>query len=561
MKEVLKLEIQVISIVHIIAIVLSIVFFMIFYMKADKDHAVKSFLVVQLSMIGWMIFKIFKTVSPTTMTRWWFIVAYYFCACVLEIAFLEFGYAYYKKKPLSMKVRRWAYVLPLIQFLVVLTNPYHHLFYAKYTFRGDSFGPLFYLHTLLEYLFITVGFVYCYKQFKVVFRNKKKWYKYLVSSAILIPLILNFFYITKILHRVVFALGLPVIFDITPIVFTWSAMIFVHATFNSDFLNLSPILKHEIVHKLDTPICLLDSGYDVIYINEKLEAMFKGDSYRIIKGIVEKIQDKEIGMKEVQFEAYYLEIEINEVQTLLETQHILTVTDISSYREIEAELSEKEKILEASNEELEVAIKILKETSKIGARGYVARELHDIIGHSLVVTIKLLEVAKVYFEKDPVMSLSAVSDAYSAIDSGIVEMRKIKDAGRADCVYTGDKLKKEIEKIFREIKNIDLKTKLLFKGSGYNLDVKTFDIISKVCTELVTNSIKHSQCKEIFISVNLNSERIQLLVMDNGVGTDHLINGNGLKGIESRLALVGGRVEFITSMGEGFMSRIMIYVH
>jgi signal transduction histidine kinase len=64
--------------------------------------------------------------------------------------------------------------------------------------------------------------------------------------------------------------------------------------------------------------------------------------------------------------------------------------------------------------------------------------------------------------------------------------------------------------------------------------------------------------KEIFISVNIKKDEITILVMDNGIGCNKLIKGNGLKGIEDRLKLIDGTVEFITSKQEGFMSKISI---
>ena len=558
MNDVLKVEIEAICVVHIVAIIISIIFIMMFYVKAHKDHALKAFLVMQMSMIGWMIFKIFKTVSPTVLSRWWFIVAYYCCACIFEIAFLEFGYAYYKGKPLPNKIRAIAYVFPIIQMIAVATNPYHFLFYSSYDFWGDSFGVLFYVHTALEYIYIGIGFTYCYKTFKLKFKDKSIRYKYFISSAIIIPLILNFLFITKIIHRVVFAIGIPVIFDITPIVFTWSVMVFVYATFNSDFINLSPILRHEIVHKLDTPICVLDSGFNVIYINDKLNDLFLGNGKKMVQRILHKIDINAQSQCEIKLDAYHLNVYLNEVQTLVETQYILTLKDITSYRTTEEELFNREMELDRSNNELEKTIKILKETSKVGARNYIARELHDIIGHSLVVTIKLLEVAKLYFERDRALSDSAIQDAITSVDEGIISMNAIKQMNTNDLNYTGEILKKDIQKMLNHIKNMNIDAKLHFKGALYSLDEKVYDVIKKTCTELVTNSLKHGEARNLFISIHIKKESVHMRVMDNGKGCNNLKKGNGLNGIVDRLELINGSVDFVTSYDEGFISNISI---
>ncbi|MCT4543662.1 MAG: histidine kinase [Vallitalea sp.] len=553
MKEVLKIEISAICTVHIIAIILSIIFFMIFYMKAKKDYSLYAFLVMQVSMIGWMVFKIFKTVSPTEVSRWWFIVGYYFCACVFELAFLEFTYSNYKGKPIKKKIRYLLYCIVLFQFSWILTNPAHHLFYATYNFWRDSFGILFYVHTVLEYSFIIVGFVYGCKIFKDRFIGKSFLYKLLISSAIIIPLILNMLFITKVLHKFVRdIIGIPVIFDITPIVFVFSTMVFVYATFNHEFIDLSPIIRYEIVHKLDTPICVLDSGFEVIYFNEKTESIFGNDTKKILNNAFKNTHKNK---KDMEIDNKIFNISLNEVNTLKETQYLVTLNNITDYKSIESRIVHEQKELENTKKNLESTINKLKETSKIGARNYIARELHDIIGHSLVVTIKLLDVAKLYFYKDKELSTQAIKDGFSSIESGIDAMENIK---KKDKEYTGVKLKKDIEKILHRIKLSGISSHLSFKGLYYDLEEKTYDVINKICLELVTNSIKHSNAKEIFISINIKDEGINILFMDNGEGCDNLALGNGLTGIKERLVLVNGTAEFVTQSGEGFMSKISI---
>lgn len=557
MKEILKIEIQAICIVHMIAIVLSIVFFMIFYMKANKDHALKAFLMMQVSMIAWMVFKIFKTVSPTEVSRWWFIVAYYFCACVFEVAFLEFTYAYYTGKPIGNKIRLLLYGLPILQFSWVLTNPVHHMFYSFYDFGGDQFGVLFYIHTMIEYAFIFVGFVYGCLTFRNRFRGKRVWYKILIASTILLPMILNFLYITKVLHAFIFAIGIPVIFDITPIVFVFSTMVFVYATFNHEFINLLPIMRHEIVHKLDTPICVLDSTFVVIYINEKLEEVLGEDTIQIMKeavqtsNLLQMLNQKE----EVRIADHIFAMYARAVNTGAETQYLITLNDISDYKRIEEKIVSEQQECSQANEELEYAIEKLRKTSKVGARNYVARELHDIIGHSLVVTIKLLEVAKLYYHKELEACKIALSDGVAAIETGIQSMNAITSKERS---YTGRKLEKSIGIMLNRIKTTEVDTHFRLKGAYQSLEEKSFDMIHRICQELMTNTLKYAEAKEIFISIQIKEEEINILVMDNGIGCKELVLGNGLRGIQERLKLIDGKAEFITAPGEGFLTKIKI---
>lgn len=557
MSELLKLEIETICTVHIIAIVLAIIFFMMFYVKTNRDYATKAFLVLQISIITWLVFKIFKTVSPTEITRWWFIVGYYFCACVFEVAFLEFTYANYKGRPIKKAIRYILYGLSFIQFLLILTNPTHHLFYARYDFWGDSFGPLFYVHMIIVYGFISVGFVYGYRTFQRRFKGEKLWYKSLIASTILVPLSINFLYITKTLHKFTYSMGIPVIFDITPIAFVISTLVFVYATFNHELINRSPMMRHEIVHRLDTPICVLDSSYEVIYINEKLKEILKDQAMEKVNLAIHRLDINQIKdkKKEINIDDKVFIILIRTVHTLKETQYLATLQNITDYKNIEGQIRREQEALIRTNCELETTIGKLKKISKIGARNFVARELHDILGHSLVVTIKLLEVARLYVNKDGNFSSIALADGVLSLESGLESLSNMTSKNDN---YTGKDLEKELGKMFHRIKATGIKTRLSFKGLHYNIDEKTYDIICRICQELITNALKHSSAKEIFISIGINQEEISILVMDNGKGCNKLVWGNGLRGIKERLRLIRGEVSFITSEGEGFMSKIRI---
>ncbi|WDP84409.1 MAG: hypothetical protein HUN05_03970 [Desulfobacter sp.] len=262
MPEVLKLEIAVICLVHLAAIILSVVCLTVFAMKTRRDdHAANAFIVVMVAMIMWMVFKIFKTVAPEVNLRWVFILGYYACTLVLELAFVEFGYAYLTEKPLSSKLRRWLCLVALVQFSWILINPLHYLFYSRYDFWDDSFGPLFYIHMAVEYAFIITGFIFCSRRFKREFSGKNKIVTRVFSAVIVVPLVLNLLYITKVIDRFTVIAQIPVVFDITPIVFTWSILLFMYVTFNHDFITPTPLMRHEITHHLNLALGLFNKNF------------------------------------------------------------------------------------------------------------------------------------------------------------------------------------------------------------------------------------------------------------------------------------------------------------
>ncbi len=555
----LRQEIAVIGILHILAIVIALVFLMTFLIQARRDYAVKAFLLMQVSIIFWMIFKIFKTVSPNETLRWSFIVAYYFCICLFEVTFFEFAFSYYKGRPAKKMFRYVLYAVATTQFLWVLTNPWHHLFYATYDFWSDSFGPLFFVHSAIAYALLLVGVVYCSLTFRRHFVGTALWYKMALAAAMLSPLLFNYLFISGSIESVLNLFGVDFRFDtdITPLVFIFSTSVFMYATFNHKILDLSPIMKHEIVHQLDTAICVLNRSGRVVYANEKAMQSFGKMAKRRLERALKQFKFAELraAKAELIIEREVYNVFIQPVNGVINKQYIVRFNNISDYKKVEADILNEQAALNDTNRALQTIIEQLKKGSRIGAREYVARELHDIIGHSLVVAIKALEVTKMYHRIDRLASQKALADSAKVLQNGIASMG---DVHSGEARLYGETLQRDIEEMLSRVNSGAIKTRFIFKGSQLLIDGQIYDIINRICLELVTNSLKHGQVNELFLSIALRGHAIELLYIDDGVGCVKLNEGNGLRGIRKRLAQVDGRADFICPEGVGFTAKISI---
>ncbi len=84
--------------------------------------------------------------------------------------------------------------------------------------------------------------------------------------------------------------------------------------------------------------------------------------------------------------------------------------------------------------------------------------------------------------------------------------------------------------------------------------------VYRIIQELLTNAIKHSQAKEIDISLNLNNESLILMIEDSGVGfnPNKIIKGIGLLNINSRVASVNGKLTIDSKVGRGTIFTVEI---
>jgi signal transduction histidine kinase len=563
MKEIAKVEILTICAWQLGALMAILVAFVILYLKANRTETLNAFFSILAAIGLWLTGKIFKTVAPTIELRWSFIVIYYFAICWLEVALLEFGYTYNKGRNMVTKKRLLLYILPTIQFFIVATNPLHHLFYSEFTFFSDQFGPLFYIHIVIEYIYIFAGIILCRNKLKQQLKYRSTGYKFLISFAMLAPIVLHLLYISRILEDLFDRINLKVIFDVTPIVFTWSALLFVYAAFKYEFFEITPVLKHKIVQNLDKPVCIIDKFADVLFVNEQLAKWL--DDVNGHNDFLDFLKRRRADITKEEFRSAIEEpFRMNDnvymyysrkIKDLEGVKYIVIFNDITASIRAKEKLVSNNRKLQKINEELSEQIKLIENYSKIYARKFVARELHDIIGHSLVLSMKLLEVAKLS-KGNKEKALESLEKAKECMEQGIEDMKTINEDG--DISETGHHLKDTIAGIIRRIQDLGVEVSFYFNGEQYRLDFTVFEVVRNVITELTTNVLKHSKASKLLLSVNLDKNQISVTCMDNGIGVDEIVPGNGLNGIVNRLKAVNGKIEFTSERNEGFVSNLAI---
>lgn len=555
-----EVKVATISMWNAAAMLIHVFAFTLLYMKGNKNHTLKTFFIAQLGMFIWLAGKVLKTVSPNELLRWGFIVFYYFGICLLEAGFLDFAVTYFTGKPMKKGLRIPLYTLALLQFIFVLTNPLHYTFYSRFGFWGDDFGRYFYVHVAINYGLILLGMVLCGIKFSKQMRSAKLWQRFMIPFAILTPLIFNFIYISRLLEALFDYLGIQV-FDITPIVYTWSILVFVYATFKHEFLDLTPIMKHEITGHLDTLILIVDEQGNAIYTNREFDRAFDNEGNSdTAKALIQRYNLKGNSLIDdgyISYNGYHYKYVISPLKSVNQLQHIVSFEDITEYEMARIALDKENQQLHESNRKLESQIEMLVETSAIGARNYVARELHDIIGHSLVVSMKLLEVSTIAYEKNKAHVKDSIAKAGETLEHGFEEMATLLDKGVHHKVQI-DGLDKELKSLLKAVEVSGLDVKYYFKCKEMTVTDKVFDVVRKVSMELTTNALKHSKADRLLLSLMTVDDEIRLTVMDNGIGTKTLTKGNGLMGIDSRLALIGGVANYDTDNSEGFIVNVSV---
>jgi signal transduction histidine kinase len=103
-----------------------------------------------------------------------------------------------------------------------------------------------------------------------------------------------------------------------------------------------------------------------------------------------------------------------------------------------------------------------------------------------------------------------------------------------------------IDKI-EQTHQIHFNIKSNIKGSRFNNEAEVH--LYRIITELVKNSISHSNCNEVNIKLHLNGDAFSMIYFDNGIGYEiqekpSPDSGIGLQNIRTRVKLLNGTIEF-----------------
>lgn len=183
-------------------------------------------------------------------------------------------------------------------------------------------------------------------------------------------------------------------------------------------------------------------------------------------------------------------------------------------------------------------------------RNSISRELHDNVN-------QLLMSAKLYMSSarnEPMKAKEYLEKAIQYQTMAVAEIRKISHQLNSSLVKIVG-LRKSIDDITENLMNLQsIKVKLEFDP---RLEKSLSDdqqlMIYRIIQEQSSNILKYAQATKVTISIQHETNRVHLLIVDNGKGFDTAFQakGIGLSNISNRVNAFNGEVKVITAPGKG----------
>jgi signal transduction histidine kinase len=195
-------------------------------------------------------------------------------------------------------------------------------------------------------------------------------------------------------------------------------------------------------------------------------------------------------------------------------------------------------------------------------RARIARELHDVIAHSLSVMIVQAGAGEQVAKRSPERVVEPLRSIQETGRQALSEMSRLlgmlreggEELGLAPQPGVGD-----LEALVEQTREAGLGVELVVEGARRSLppglDLSAYRIVQ----EALTNARKHAGDARAEVRLCYRADTLEIEVLDDGPGSGNGVGGgHGLIGMRERVAVFGGSLETGPRPGGGFAVRAVL---
>ncbi|GAB4078423.1 sensor histidine kinase [Nostocoides australiense] len=186
-------------------------------------------------------------------------------------------------------------------------------------------------------------------------------------------------------------------------------------------------------------------------------------------------------------------------------------------------------------------------------RRALARDVHDVLGHAMVVVSTQANVALESIADQETTSAALRNIKHTAQQS----LRDIR--GSVALLSGGQQSERRPVGTLADLGELAAR----FEGTGLTIEIRSEGDLAtlpaavsstayRVIQEAVTNSVRHGAARRVDITLGRTQDTLQVTVRDDGRGAGAFTMGHGLRGMQDRVAMLGGSVHAGPGPENGF---------
>ena len=196
-------------------------------------------------------------------------------------------------------------------------------------------------------------------------------------------------------------------------------------------------------------------------------------------------------------------------------------------------------------------------SAALNERARIAREIHDVLAHTLAALAVQLESAKVMLEHDGSTpdALAAVERSHRLAREGLDEVSRAVSALRGDMI-PGPAQLRELVNDFESATGVE--SDFQVEGEARPLSPEAQLTVYRAAQEALTNVRRHADASRVEVVLRYQTGGTELQVVDVGAARPAVANGGfGLVGMRERAEILGGELE-AGPTADGYRVRLWI---
>jgi len=177
----------------------------------------------------------------------------------------------------------------------------------------------------------------------------------------------------------------------------------------------------------------------------------------------------------------------------------------------------------------------------VAERERIARDLHDVLGHTLSVIVLKAELAGRLIESDPQRAAHEIADVEKTARTALSEVREAIGG------YRSQGLTAEMEQARKTLQSAGVA--LSCESPVPQLNATEETALCLTVREAVTNIVRHAKATQCRIRFARSEDGYHSLLITDDGAQPKIREGNGLRGMRERVQALGGRLSVTTSPG------------
>jgi signal transduction histidine kinase len=182
----------------------------------------------------------------------------------------------------------------------------------------------------------------------------------------------------------------------------------------------------------------------------------------------------------------------------------------------------------------------------------IARELHDVVAHSMSVITVQAGYGSLIIDSSPAKARGALQIIETTGRQALDEMRRLLDVLRDEPLLTPSPTLSDVDFLVAQIREAGVRVDLTVSGEPRALPAGVELSAYRILQEALTNVVKHAHSPTARAAITYHPDAVSIEVADDGRGGPIRPGGHGLTGMRERIGLYGGTLTADPLPGRGF---------